>query len=707
METPGPIEGPDILAPLLQQLPVAVVFLDEQGDVVGQNPAADALQQQMSGLWPPRVQSGAGWYDGHRLIVERVAQGDRAVLIISAPRGPAASSGSLALILDDDGVVLYQNSSLSQMGRSLLGHPLASLVEPEDQMDVVEALAAGSARVRFWIQGATGRRWFLDGRLEDRRADVDIGGWLLTCRDQTRHRETEVQLRNLERRFLRLLEGIPMAVIISTTASPQQYINNRARELMEELQLSSREIHDWLLEGGRTWIAGTDKPYPRRRLPARRAARGEVAVVDDLEVTVENLRVALEISAAPVRDRGGGLLYTITTMRAITARRQMEQKIQQVGRMEAVGQLAGELAHDFNNFLTAIGSYGRLALEALPPENEARDDIEEVLQIAHRAGALTRQLLTVSRRQPMTLQKISLNKLLANMRDLLGRVLGSGVELGYESTADLWAIRADAGMLERVLLNLAINARDAMNGVGRLTVGTENIVLDEENAARLPAAQPGAYAVVWVRDTGVGMTPEIANRVFEPFFTTKPQGKGTGLGLSMVYGVVRQMGGYIRLETHPGAGATFRIALPRYVRPQPGPDRDIITQPLPETTQAMPEPARILLVEDDTQIRQFVHRILAPLGYNVYPVGTPSAFQKAVKSARGDGMAAGFDVWIVDIDLPEMNGIELVKSFDSPQPVLFISGRPPEDVQKLPGSFLAKPFTPRALAAAVWARLNG
>ena len=311
---------------------------------------------------------------------------------------------------------------------------------------------------------------------------------------------------------------------------------------------------------------------PHRRALARQPAPGPSRVIGQ-RVELEGLRVGgirfpIELSVSRF-ETPEGVLFT-AWIRDLTERRQAEEALQntenrlrQSQKMEAVGRLAGGVAHDFNNVLTAIFGYADLLLDGFDLTDPRRSDVEEIKRAAHRAASLTRQLLAFSRKQVMQPRRVNLNEIIENLRTLLMKLIGDEIELVITTDPDLGDVKADPGQIEQVLMNLAANARDAMPEGGRLTATTANDDLQLDDATALVGIEPGKFVILTVSDTGHGVPEHVRAHIFEPFFTTKEQGKGTGLGLATVYGIVKQSGGWIYLDETPGTGASFRIYLPR------------------------------------------------------------------------------------------------------------------------------------------------
>ena len=381
----------------------------------------------------------------------------------------------------------------------------------------------------------------------------------------------------------------------------------------------------------------------------------------------------------------------------VTDRRVLEDQFRQAQKMEAVGRLAGGVAHDFNNLLMVISGYAEVMLAGLEPENVLREKALAIQQASDRATTLTRQLLAFSRKQLLELKVVDVNAIVADMERLLRPLIGENVEFITSLTPEAAHTRADAGQLEQVLMNLVVNAKDAMSAGGTLTIRTEKIVVDENHHRGPTFIRPGHYVMLSVSDTGMGMDKETQSRIFEPFFTTKEKGKGTGLGLSTVYGIVKQTGGYVMVQSEEGRGATFQIYLPRV-------DGVAEKHSVPVPHAALGGSETVLLVEDEESVRQLVRETLAAKGYEV--MEAENGEDGVAIATRHNGK---IDLVITDVVMPGMGGRELVKQLAQTRPetkVLYLSGYT-EDAIVSEGTiesgaaFLQKPFTLQNLSRKV------
>jgi PAS domain S-box-containing protein len=426
---------------------------------------------------------------------------------------------------------------------------------------------------------------------------------------------------------------------------------------------------------------------------------------ETVRVRKDGSRIDVSISTAALHDAGGRAVGLVAMYLDISGRlhaeealRRSQEQLRQAQKMEAVGRLAGGVAHDFNNLLSAILSYSEMVLAQLPEYHPSRDDIEQIRQAGARAAELTQQLLAFSRRQLLQPRTINLNTVVAGVDRMLRRVIGEDIELRTVLAPDLGYARADAGQLEQVLMNLAVNARDAMPAGGTLTLTTANAVVSESGAARGLSPHPRHYVTLEVRDTGVGMTREVQDRIFEPFFTTKGPSHGTGLGLSTVYGIVVQSGGRIVAASEPGAGSTFTIYLPAHAA---DPETAVAVPPQPQVRGGA---ETVLLVEDEQLVRQLTREILRRNGYRVLEACDGVEAMATLQEHRGT-----IHLLLTDVVMPRMSGHELVELARPLRPdmrILYVSGYSEEAIarqgQLTEGiELLSKPFTPGVLTAKI------
>jgi PAS domain S-box-containing protein len=404
---------------------------------------------------------------------------------------------------------------------------------------------------------------------------------------------------------------------------------------------------------------------------------------------------------APIRNPGGEVIGLVGIARDVTERiqtqdrmRRLEQQLLQSQKMEAIGQLAGGIAHDFNNILSVITGCGELVLQDLPENDVKREDLVELLAASQRAAALTRQLLAFSRRQVVKPEMLEFNAVVANVEKMLRRVIGEDIDLRTVLAPDLGAVLADPNQIEMVLLNLTVNARDAMPEGGKLSIETSEVVVDQHMADELHDLSPGTFVLLSVTDTGVGMDAATQKRIFEPFFTTKAVGKGTGLGLATVYGIVQQCGGHIVVESQVGRGTRFAVYFPRAA--------DVATTPAPKRSpvRGSQKTATVLLVEDEDAVRHVTARILREQGYTV--LEARRAGEARTLAQKHAGM---IDVLLIDVVMPEISGPKLAEELSASTPglrVLLMSGYSGGLMQEAATAagtpYLEKPFTPNALS---------
>jgi len=421
---------------------------------------------------------------------------------------------------------------------------------------------------------------------------------------------------------------------------------------------------------------------------------------DEVEATwkrKDGLLLKVQLSVRAVRNVASGVAYYETIVRDVTEQRRLQAQLMQAQKMEAVGRLAGGVAHDFNNLLTVIISYSDLLLEDLGRDDPKREDVAAVRKAAEGAAALTHQLLAFSRQQVLQPKVLDVNATVASTEKLLRRLIGEDIQLVAKLGSGLGSVKADPGQIEQVIMNLAVNARDAMPAGGQLTIETANVEMDEAYVRGHPLAQPGRYVMLAVSDTGTGMDEQTKAHIFEPFFTTKELGKGTGLGLATVYGIVKQSGGFIWLYSEPGHGTSFKIYMPR-VDESAERATPAAAAPLPRGTET------ILVVEDAPAVRAVTRQVLERQGYTV--LEAPNGGAALVLATKHHGP---IHLLLTDVVMPGVNGRQLAEQLARPRPdmmVLFTSGYTDDSVVRhgvLESgiAYLQKPFTPDGVARKV------
>src|SRR5579872_1037210 len=399
----------------------------------------------------------------------------------------------------------------------------------------------------------------------------------------------------------------------------------------------------------------------------------------------------------------GGKDAELAVVSDVTGRRKLEDQLRQAQKMEAVGMLAGGVAHDFNNLLTIITGYSQLILNNLREQDPNRHSVEQIMKAGERAAALTKQLLAFSRRQVLQLKVLEINKLVTGLSSMLQRLIGEDIDLRLALHPDLGRVSADPGQLEQVLMNLVVNARDAMPKGGALTVENANVWLDRSYAGRHANVKPGPYILLPVSDSGTGMDQATQARLFEPFFTTKGSSQGTGLGLSTVFGIIRQSGGSIEVYSEPGRGTSVKVYLPRI-------DQPAAIESDEESGAVARGTETILLVEDDEMVRSLVRETLEREGYKIMDAAGP---EDAIRLANE--FHQKIHLMITDVVMPKVNGRELADKLSRRRPdmkVLYMSGYTDNAIVNSgllhrEVAFLQKPFTPGALAAKVREVLEG
>ena len=514
-------------------------------------------------------------------------------------------------------------------------------------------------------------------------------------RDSERKRAEEA-LRESEKRYRTLFEGAAEGILVADVETRRfKYANTAICKMLgytkEELEsMSVEDIHPAeVLE------------HVISEFGAQ--ARGEKNLNPDVPVVRKDgttLRADIKTALVEI----DGRKCNVGFFTDISERKHLEDQLRQAQRLESIGRLAGGVAHDFNNLLTAINGYSDLLLDRLEEGSPLREDLQVIRDAGERAAALTHQLLAFSRKQVLEPKVLDLNSVVARVERMLRRVIGEDVDLVTVPAPELGSVEVDPTQIEQIILNLAVNARDAMPGGGKLTIETANVELDEEYAKQHVGVTPGAYVMLAVSDTGVGMDAETQRRIFDPFFTTKKKGEGTGLGLSTVYGIVKQSGGNIWVYSELGQGTTFKVYLPRVDRPA---DSVSVQR---ASADSMHGSESILIVEDEASVRKLAREILEQHGYKVL-----DAYSGREALSLAGRHRHPIHLMVTDVVLPDMHGPELVKRLSSLRPdmrVLYCSGYTDNaivhhGVLDSETAFLQKPFTPQSLLRKVREVLGG
>ncbi len=512
----------------------------------------------------------------------------------------------------------------------------------------------------------------------------------------TERKQIEERLRRSEAEYRSLVEHAPVAIYRATPDGRLLTVNPA---LVALLGYDSR---DELLTRNLDRDVYVDASE-RRQLVREAVLGGRPSNSETRWKTRDGRVITVRVFLHPVMAGPGEVEYLESLVVDLTEQRSLERQFLQAQKMEAVGRLAGGVAHDFNNLLTAIIGFSELIDNQLPQDSPVRGDVSEIRAAADRATALTRQLLAFSRKQVLQAHVLDLDTVVLGIENMLRRLIGEDIVLDVAPSGLGLTVRADPGQLEQVIVNLAVNARDAMPNGGRLRIESGGIVLDEPRSLLYPPLTPGDYATLTVTDTGVGMSDEVRSHLFEPFFTTKEQGKGTGLGLATVYGIVRQSGGHILACSEIGRGTSFTIFLPRFDEPTAA------TRVTHDDAIGASGGETVLVAEDDDRLRAVVARMLSKQGYTLLLAPHGAA---ALELARTHG--AGMNLLVTDLVMPGMTGRELADRMHRERPdirVLFTSGYTDDIVFRQgllqPGvHYLQKPFTGQALARKVREVLN-
>ena len=587
---------------------------------------------------------------------------------LSLLQGITEGTTDSVFVKDLQGRYLMINSAGARLlGRTVeevIGKDDVELFAPENGREIMAAdrKVVESGRTQTYEElgvSAGVARTYLATKGPYRDSNGEIIGLLGICRDITDRKRAEEEFRQSQQKLRIHFEHTPLAVVEWDT-----------QLRITEWSASAERVFGY----SRAEAIGRDASFlvpPALQEHVDRMGqeilmlRGGTRSAND-NLTKDGRTISCDWYNTPLVDESGRVLGVASLVQDVTERVALEERLRQSQKMEAVGRLAGGVAHDFNNLLTVIMGYSQLLTDGLPPASRLLDATGQIRSAADRAAGITRQLLAFSRKQVLSPRVIDLNDIMLNLDTMLRRLIGEDVEVLTVPGRNLGAVKADPGQIEQVIMNLALNARDAMPNGGKLTLETENMDLDDAYASEHQPLRPGRYVMLAVSDTGTGMSPETQAHIFEPFFTTKEVGKGTGLGLSMVYGIVKQSGGYIWVYSEPDRGTSFKIYLPRVDQPA----ETVGVEKRPAGVQRGTE--TILLVEDDTQLRQLTSSVLAHCGYKVLPAGgTEEGLALCRENHRN------IHLLVTDVIMPGMNGRQLaeqVKQISPSTRVLYVSG---------------------------------
>ena len=532
----------------------------------------------------------------------------------------------------------------------------------------------------------------LQAHLEPLRGpDGAIVGVIGVALDLTEKMVAERALRLSEHSYRSLIEEAPYAICRSTISGQLLQVNRAMLEMLGYDTVSEAEL--LMCDLPLIFAAAESYQTLREALLGGGALQGMEAVW----LRRDGHEIQVRVSGRAVRDQAGVVSHLDVLAENITEKKRLEAQLGQAQKMQAVGQLAGGVAHDFNNLLMVIGGNVEMMMHQTGDRN-LQQRLTEVKQAADQAAALTRQLLAFSRRQVLKTKVINLNQVIGNQVGMLARLLREDIDLVFVPAQDLGLAGADPFQIEQVLMNLVLNAQDAMPGGGRLTIETANVQIEGYPGRQPEEVEPGPYVQIIVRDTGHGMDSDLQARIFEPFFTTKKAGEGTGLGLSMVYGIVKQSGGHIRVESQVGLGSIFRICLPRVAASEPAVPPPVARTSAPRGCET------ILLAEDEDSVRRLVASYLQDLGYHVLAASDGKVAMGVAQSYRGP-----IHLLLSDFVMPRLGGRELGAALKKSMPhlkMIFMSGYAGREVaaqelEQLSASFLPKPISLGLLAKMV------
>jgi len=559
----------------------------------------------------------------------------------------------------------------------------AYLAKPIDEY-VLIAQVKTALRIKKAEDHLRRQKDLLESTVQDRTAE------LLRTNEQLKH---EINNRiNAEKKYRMLIETMNEGLFLMDENFLITFANNRLFEILGYLKekIIGMSVHNFLNVRNQRIF---DEQMELHK-------KGDHTVYELIFIRKDGQKIPVIVSPSPIIDADGQFKGSLAVITNISERKQLETQLHQAQKMEAIGKLAGGIAHDFNNILTTIIGNAELALMDVIKDESLRKEIEEIKKAGEKAASLTRQLLAFSRKQIVQPEILDINESLTDIEKMLGRLIGEDVELLTIPEPELWQVEIDPGQIEQMIMNLAVNARDAMPKGGKLTVGTANADLDKNyfRERGIHEETPGHYVMLSVSDTGSGMDKETREHIFEPFFTTKEVGKGTGLGLSTVYGIVKQNNGFIWVYSEPGQGSTFKIYLPK-VKPDAEPEEK--EQSLVDDLSGS---ETVLIVEDNDSLRNFAQKILYIYGYRTLNAENGEDALRVCKEHNGP-----IHLLLTDVVMPRMGGKEAAERLQPLYPrmkIIYMSGYTDNAIVHHgvlePGlNFLEKPFTPKGLARKV------
>jgi two-component system cell cycle sensor histidine kinase/response regulator CckA len=615
------------------------------------------------------------------------------------------------VFVQSEGAIAFANLAGARLvgaerPQHLFGTPLLDLIHPDSRAEAQGRLDEASSRA----SAAPFEEKMV--RLDGAVIDVEVVAAPFTfqgrpatqvmVRDITARKESAETLRRQAEFIRAITESAAEGLYAIDRAGRVTFMNSAAERMIGWLreELFLRDLHQM------THYRRPDgTAFPRHECPILASMENRTTIQrDDAFIRKDGSLLSVTFTASPLRSAEGETVGAVIAFHDSSERRRLEEQLLHAQKLEAVGRLAGGIAHDFNNLLSVISGYGELVLAEIGEPGTARSRVLEILRATERATALTRQLLAFGRKQVIEPRILDLNATAADVDRMIRRLIGEDVDIQLKLAPDLGKVLADSGQIEQVIINLAVNARDAMPRGGKLTIETSNATLDEDSVRGYVDVASGHYVRLSVSDTGVGMDRETREHLFEPFFTTKEPGRGTGLGLATVYGIVKQNGGHVWVYSEPGWGTTFKIYFPRQGDVPEEARPALPAGEVPGGTET------ILVVEDDEMIRSLIRDILESGGYRVLVADDPEAGIRLIGEQPDE-----IHLLLTDLVLPGMSGRELVDRVVKEKPemrVLFMSGYSDEAVARHgilePGlAFLQKPFTREALVRKVREVLDG